>query len=292
LPTDDHQSTDVALVDLVPTRGERKQLVGDIGFHRPDPVDRESHELNDADTTQPADNRDGRLDPGLLEYFTVYTREPNTRSDGSARINVGDPQRRQQQLPGLLREKGFETQRVNAITASLSRYATTPFRSTLEFYMRSDMRATEFEQIAADITTSTNDYVEGLINVNTASETVLACIPGIGTTNAGLLVAYRQTNPDQLASVAWVRDALGEDNTRAAIAAGRYLTTQSYQFTADIAAVGPHGRGYRRMRFVIDTAEGTPKIVFRQDLSHLGWALGREVRQQLLLAQANPPTIR
>jgi hypothetical protein len=60
--------------------------------------------------------------------------------------------------------------------------------------------------------------------------------------------------------------------------AGRLLTGQSYQFTADVAALGPFGRGYRRSRFVFDLSEGTPKIIYRQNLGSLGWALGRETR--------------
>ncbi len=65
--------------------------------------------------------------------------------------------------------------------------------------------------------------------------------------------------------------------------AGDYITTQSYQFTADIAALGPHGRGYRRVKFIFDTSSGTPRIVYRQDLTHLGWALGKDVRQNCFL---------
>jgi hypothetical protein len=60
------------------------------------------------------------------------------------------------------------------------------------------------------------------------------------------------------------------------------MTTQTYQYSADIAAVGPYGRGYRRIRFVFDTSDGTPKVVYRQDLTHLGWALGKETRTELL----------
>jgi hypothetical protein len=63
------------------------------------------------------------------------------------------------------------------------------------------------------------------------------------------------------------------------------ITAQSYQFSADIAALGPHGRGYRRTRFIFDTSEGTPRIIYRQDLSPLGWALGKEVRQAWLSAK-------
>ena len=69
--------------------------------------------------------------------------------------------------------------------------------------------------------------------------------------------------------------------------AGPFLTGQSYQFSADMAALGPFGRGYRRTRFVFDLSEGAPKIIYRQNLSHLGWALGRETRQTWL-ATATP----
>ena len=118
--------------------------------------------------------------------------------------------------------------------------------------------------------------------MNTASGEVLACIPGIGTDKAASLVSYRQTNPDKLTSVAWVAEVLDRNGS---IQAGRYLTTQSYQLTADIAAVGRFGRGYSRTRFVFDTSEGSPKIRNRQDLTGLGWALGSAARQKLLLAK-------
>ncbi len=104
---------------------------------------------------------------------------------------------------------------------------------------------------------------------------------------AQTLVNYRLTNPDKLTSIAWVADALGQNDSTAlqTLAAGDYLTTQSYQFMADVAALGPHGRGYRRTRFVFDTIDGSPKIIYRQDLSHLGWALGKETRQTWLFAK-------
>ena len=39
-------------------------------------------------------------------------------------------------------------------------------------------------------------------------------------------------------------------------------------------------------KFVFDTTEDAPKILYRQDLSALGWALGRQVREDLQLAKA------
>ena len=248
---------------------------------------------NDGDTTLPYDNRDSRLDPGLLEYVTVYSRESNTRSNGSARIDIsagaggggggsggggGGGGQSSTQLASLL-QTNFGVARANEI---LARLGTQPIGSALEFYLRSQMKLEEFELIANDLTVTNSAIIEGRINVNTASAAVLACIPGIGYNNAPALVSYRLSNSSKLATVAWVSEVLDPNS---AIQAGPYLTTQSYQFTADIAAVGPYGRGYRRTRFVFDTSEGTPKILYRQDLDHLGWALGRDVRDFWLLAK-------
>jgi type II secretory pathway component PulK len=122
-------------------------------------------------------------------------------------------------------------------------------------------------------------FTEGLVNVNTAPAAVLACIPGIGLDNADQLVAHRRSNQGNLTTVAWVAQVLDQAS---ALQAGPYITTRSYQFTADVVALGPHGRGYRRTLFVFDTSEGDSKIIYRRDRSRLGWALGAETLQSWL----------
>ena len=139
------------------------------------------------------------------------------------------------------------------------------------------MTADEFAQVADALTMSTNAFVTGLVNVNTAPAPVLACLPGILTDYAQALVTYRQQHPDQLATVAWVTQVLPQSN---AIQAGPYITAKSYQFSADVAAVGHYGRGYRRTLFVFDTSSGTAQIIYRRDRTQQGWAIGN-VRQQL-----------
>ena len=153
------------------------------------------------------------------------------------------------------------------------------------------MSADNFAKIADALTTvaTTNAYIEGRININTANAEVLACLPGISDTPdlAQTLVTYRQGNPDKLGSVAWIADALSQNaSVLNALQTNDCITVRSYQFTADIAALGPNGRGYHRTRFIFDTADGSPKIVYRQDLTHLGWALGTQTRQTWL-AKAN-----
>lgn len=230
---------------------------------------------NDGDMSLPPDNGDGRLNLGIFEYVTVYSRQPNTTSTGTNRVNIGD----RRALTTLLTEK-ISQQRATAIVSALGP-TNNPVRSVLEFYSRSGMSADEFSLVEGEITATSGAFVEGLVNVNTASEAVLACIPGIGVDLAPSLVSQRQSNSKRVNSVAWVKDLL---STAQIAQAGPYLTGQSFQFSADIAALGHHGRGYSRTRFVFDTTENVPKILFREDLSRLGWALGKQVRQDIRLA--------
>lgn len=238
---------------------------------------------NDGDNSPPYDNRDGRLDPGILEYVTVYSRQPNTRADGSARVNVSRNALTQdsQSLRELLEER-LGTERATEVLQPVL-LSGANIQSVLEFYRISGMTADEFALVHTDLTAS-NNPPEGLINVNTASEAVLACLPGIGLDNAPALVAFRQANPGRLDSMAWVTEILEPD---AIAQCGRFLTDQAYQFTADVAAVGPNGRGYHRTRFIFDNSDGTPRIIFRRDLTSLGWALSPWVREEIQLAMEN-----
>ena len=268
------------------------------------------------DPNETDDNQNNMLDPGILEYFTVYGRESNTNSDGTAKVNVSSVSSGSTALISLL-QTNFGTARTQQILGSLGVVTSAPsrppggaggapapgmggaaapsaastttvsFKSPLQFYVRSGMTSTEFAQIGTNLTATSGAYVQGRVNVNTASAAVLACLAGGDTGVAQQLVNYRQSNPNNLTSIAWVIDALGQSYPDAltALEAGDFLTTQSFQFTADVAALGPYNRGYRRVKFVFDTSDGTPRIVYRQDLTHLGWALGKEVRQSLLAAK-------
>lgn len=226
-------------------------------------------------------DRDNLATGGLLEYVTVYSREPNTRVDGTARVNVNQ----RQELNTLLTDR-LGASRAGQVLPAGGPWPPggVPIRSLLAFYSNSRLTEEEFMQIEADITTESGAFIEGRVNVNTASAEVLTCIPGIGEDKAAELVNYRLNNSQSLNSVAWVKNVLSSEQMEQA---GPFLTGQTYAFTADVAALGAYGRGYRRTRFVFDVTEGTPKIIYRQNLNSLGWALGKEVRQNWL-ATANP----
>lgn len=231
---------------------------------------------DDGDTAPPSDNRDGRLDPGVLEYLTVYSSEPATLPDGTRRINVntGRQQWRQLFVQKFGDERGREIERNVPNGRNVS--------SVLEFFIRSRMTGNEFAQVHTNLTAANGGAARGLINVNTASAVVLACVPGIGVEKAASVVAFRAGNPGRLDSIAWVAEVLDEES---AIRAGRYLTGASYQFSVDIAAVGRYGRGYRRIRYIVDNSASAPRVVFQRDLTHLGWALGDEARETMRVAR-------
>jgi len=241
---------------------------------------------NDGDSSPPYDNRDGRLDPGLMEYFTVYSREPATGTNINSQQNVR-----------ALLATVLSDSRVTEITGQLfprrppgpggggGNAATPQMTSLMEFYLKSGMTEDEFAQIGDYLSATTNNFTEGLVNVNTASQPVLECIPGL-TNYAAQMISYRESNPSRLTTVAWVAAVVGDTN---ALTAGPYITTRSYQYTADIAAVGHYNRGYQRVRFVFDTSEGWPIIIHRQDLTHLGWALGKDTRTELLTSKEKQP---
>lgn len=242
-------------------------------------------------------NANGELDPGLFEYVTVYTREPNFHSDGTTLTNAATATT--SQLTALFRNDG-----VSSPDSYASRIYThlhprnlpaVPVNGLFDFAVVcrtfGTMSADDFAKIIGDVSTTNLTYLRGRINVNTANEDVLtALFEGLNNGDessadgaAQQLINYRQQNPNNLGSVAWVYDALGSGNALiAALRRGDYITTRSFQFTADIAAVGAYGRGYRRVKFIFDTSDGYPKILYRQDLSRLGWAIGEKARQTWL----------
>ncbi|HWD21379.1 MAG TPA: hypothetical protein VHB20_19085, partial [Verrucomicrobiae bacterium] len=223
---------------------------------------------NDGDDLPPHDNKDSRLDSGILDFVTVWTHEPNVISNGISRVAVTD----------LTTLSNFFATNFPALKPTWSAFATTPPTNVLDFYVRSQMSASDFQEAEPFLM---NAQTNGLVNVNTATATALSCV--LNSTNlAAQILNYRQSTPPVVASITWVKDAVGSDQTTIN-EIGQYLTAFTFQYTADVAAVGHNGRGYRRVRFVFDTSSGVPQIIYRQDLTHLGWALGKTVRDELAL---------
>jgi type II secretory pathway component PulK len=245
---------------------------------------------DDADASEPLDNRDGRLDRGLLPFLTVYSEEPNTDGDGKPRVNINNAGS-QSALSDLLKTK-ISASRAGSIMRDVPRQR--PYRGVLDFYVRTRMTAEEFAAVADSITTSTAKTFKGLINVNTAPKEVLMGLPGLEESDATALIARRNESGVDTTTIAWVWVA-GVLTQAKADAIGERITARASRYSADILSLAGDGRAFRRCRIVVDASKSPPAVIYRQDLTHLGWPLDpeilRQVRLGMPLEQVVPPTL-
>jgi type II secretory pathway component PulK len=187
----------------------------------------------------------GDVEPGLFEYTTVYSREPNFIPNGGSLTNVNTASLAMFQT--LFQNAGVNNARARAQQIYNHIHSPTggTFKSVFDFCVyckRNGMSTADFAKIYPYITTSTASYIYGRVNADTASQSVLiALFMGLGidqstaTSAAQNLFSYRQQNADSgnLNSIAWVVDALGNTSTVVrTLAGGDYITARSYQFTA------------------------------------------------------------
>jgi len=224
---------------------------------------------NDSDETDPPDDGDGTLDRGLVDFVTVYSAEPNTSASGQRRVNIN--QANTQDVTDVL-AKGISGDRLAEVVVLARRGR--PFANVLDFYFRAGLTSEEFAPIVDLITTSNDRNLRGLINVNTASREALASLPQLEETDVDALIAGRPEASTEASTIAWVVVALAQEK---ALAIGSYITGRSFQFSANIVSVSGDGRAMRRCRIVVDARTSPPRVIYRQDLTPLGWPLSLEI---------------
>ncbi len=215
---------------------------------------------------------------GIFNYLTAHTIEPNTTATGSSRININDPNQATR-LSSYL-SKTLSTSRAAAImTIVRASIPALPFRNIFDFYFRANLTATEFNLVADKLTITTAATRTGLINVNTASQRVLSCLPGLTIDDATSIITARKAVTDPTNNIAWIVNALSSHSKLIAI--GNLITGRSYQFSADIVGVSGDGRAYKRVRIVIDTRQSPPTLLYRKELTDWGWPLDPAIRTTL-----------
>jgi DNA uptake protein ComE-like DNA-binding protein len=228
----------------------------------------DDHE-NDGDLSDPSDNRNGRLDTGFYDYVTVYSVEANVDNEGNERININDAGARSD-LQSMLQEVVSEERSLEIMNLIPTRPS---YANILDFYFNTGLKYEEFVQIADRLTTSDEETLPGLVNINTASKEVLLCLPGLEEKDADAILSYRDGN-EELNSTAWVTKVLDREK---AVGIGSFITIRSYQYSADIVCLSGNGRAYKRYKAVFDTQKGTPRIIYWKSLTHSGWPLNREI---------------
>ncbi len=232
---------------------------------------------NDGDQNLPPDNRDSRLQWGLRENLTVTSYDPNTDASGQPRVNLNK----------FLVDLSFMTN----LPAGLSNYLAVMRTTSNHIEYASDLLeaiVTTGEGTAAATNTAsgvgkaelplvlerfTGDpraSIQGLVNINTASAAILACLPELDISIAESIVSTRRAlAPEKRASVAWLYQEGVLDASKFKQVAPR-LTARSFQFRFQVLGYGlPSGR-FRRLEVIIDTAGSTPRVRYLRDLTRLG----------------------
>jgi len=202
--------------------------------------------------------------------FLSVTGPGNAPQGGQQGTNVnGNPQPVLQVLRNAL-----ESNRFNAVAPLVM--GGQPFRSLLDFFVKTKLTADEFKLVADKLTVQGGANNDARVNVNTASPEVLRCLTGLEDADVQSLVAARaQADTTNLAWVATAVDAAK------AVGIGDQITSRSYRYSADVVGVSGDGRAYQRVRIVVDASASPGKIVYRRDMTDAGWPLGQDVRQSL-----------
>lgn len=233
---------------------------------------------DDGDEVFPPDNRDGRLDHGMAQYFTVAAYDPERTAAGKLKVDLNNPV---EVLPaGVSELPPAFTNYVAAIRAAklklghpaevLEATAKVKNEQGQEVEVASGITKEELPKVLDLFATDWTGHREGLINVNTASAIVLATLPGIELALAETIVSARAgLRPEQRATPAWLLTDGGVDvATFKRIAP--FLTAQSYQFSFHVIGYGlPSGR-YRVLEVSIDVADAEPRITSLRDITRLG----------------------
>jgi type II secretory pathway component PulK len=115
------------------------------------------------------------------------------------------------------------------------------------------------------------------ININTAPLQVLRCLPGIEDADAQAIVDGRAGGVDTTTTT-WLSTVIAQAK---ATAIANYISATSNYYSADIVAVSGNGRAFKRVRIVVDASATPPKVLYRKDITELGWPLDPQIQQDL-----------
>jgi hypothetical protein len=231
---------------------------------------------DDGDERFPPDNHDGRLDHGMAQYFSVVSYDPDRTSQGRRRTNLNDPK---EPLPAGEFPAGF-TNFVAAMRAAGQKLAhpadlleakiKVKDSGGNEVELGSGITKTELPTVLDLFTTDTAGRHDGLIDVNTASSTVLATLPGIDPAIAETIVSTRTSvSASRRTTTAWlVQEGVVDAEKFKALAPS--ITARSRQFRFQVLGYGvPSGR-FCVLQAVIDAGGDEPRVIELRDITRLG----------------------
>jgi type II secretory pathway component PulK len=140
----------------------------------------------DGDESPPNDDGDSELDKGWIAYLTCYSYDNNKDAEGNAKININEANANQ-----LTSSLNISSSQAEGIVNNRPNNGYQSIGDLIDGGVDSQT----FSQIADKITVDSGEKVTGKVNINTASDMVLAALLGGGDTaeqTAAEIIAYRE----------------------------------------------------------------------------------------------------
>jgi competence ComEA-like helix-hairpin-helix protein len=258
--------------ELLMVRGlSRELLLGD---------DLKQNGLLDSNATSSRNDRSGSSDPGLASVLTVDGSVQNLNAGGEDRINIQTAGESElTSVHGISRDiaRAIVAQRGQKKFESLAdlldvaasqnqgRNGARPAGSTQPAAGPKVISEDLFLDVADSFTVQSDSEQPGLVNINTASAEVLACLPGLTPELARAIVSYRAAN-GFFANIGWLLKVDGLSREVFKQVANR-VTARSETFRI-ISEGKINSSGVRqRIQVIVHVGTGTPKTLsYREDL--------------------------
>jgi len=192
----------------------------------------------DGDESLPNDDGDSELDKGWIAYLTCYSYDNNKDAEGNQKININEAN--ENQLTRSLNIKSSQAKWIvdNRTHESIgdlinNNSPKTAGGSNMNSDEAEPLDLQTFSQIADKITVDDSEKTPGKVNVNTASEIVLAALLGGGDTAEQIaqeIIAYRETLLYGMQSIGELLD-IPSMNTNTFKNIAGLITTRSDVFT-------------------------------------------------------------
>ncbi|MEZ0228136.1 MAG: general secretion pathway protein GspK, partial [Planctomycetota bacterium] len=229
---------------------------------------------DDGDRSYPPDDADGTLNRGLADYLTVYSMDMNWTKDGRARLLVTNAQ--PQAIRDRLEKNGLSTAMGGTILQFLT-LRRQPLQSAAELLQIPTMDEASFAICADELTSREDPQLPGKININTAAKVVLQGLPGLTADDVSAIMARRADAAESLESPAWLLRVLERQKVGQIF---ELITTRSYQFTVHAAvALDDRPEMIRRIEAVVDRSYAPMRVLWRRDLTFLGFPIAGERSQ-------------
>ncbi|HWE04600.1 MAG TPA: hypothetical protein VG326_19500 [Tepidisphaeraceae bacterium] len=250
---------------------------------------------------------------GIFPFITVWGKESNPPKNPATdvtRVNVitvipgSQLATIKAKLMPVLADLSLTTQN-SIIQKAKSPLVPGLFKNVLDFAGRTGIKPEDFTTVAPNLKWTDQPTLNGLINVNTASQQVLATLPSVNADIAASLVMAREdwlnsggvsggsgaSPAGHSTSYGWLLNTQGTTPLLTLTQKqriGQLITAHSYFYSADIVAVSGEGRGFKRVRIVVNATNSPPVIIYRKDLTKLGWPLSPDILTALRKGQPMP----